>query len=293
MTTTPDRLAKGIRSLGYGVEEIAVIDALRLETTTSVAPLPDDAPAYFRRAFLAAREAHRPILIDFWAEWCPPCVRLKRETFGDPRVARELEGVEVIFVDLDEHPMLAEAYDVSSVPDIFLVDGNGLVTDRLRRFEGPDEFLTRIGLWIEGNTTLGLTTSVPVIEAVRELSLDHRVRILGRLVDSVDPVGPAASAGIVAGDVLLRLDDNDLYSADDIVDFLAVSEPGQIAKLRYMRIGDAEVRELSVILGGDPSAKLSGGLQWQFAGLGQLPDALEQARAEKKKVMVGLSGAET
>ena len=291
--TSSDRLGEVIRSLGYGVEEVPVIDLPRQEVTAHAAPLPDDAPPRFATAFRSAREARRPILIDFWGEWCAPCIQLKKETLADPRVVKALEGVEVIFVDLDEDPGLAEAYGVTSVPDVFLVDGSGRVTDRLRSFEGPEEFLARIQRWLGGSAALGITTSAPSEEVVRDMGLVQNVRVLGRVIDSLEPEGAAASAGIEVGDVLLRLDDNDLYSADDIADFLAVSKPGQSIRVSHTRQGDASPRESSIVLGSGPSATPPGGLEWQFAGLGQLPSALEQARAEKKKVMVGLSGAET
>ena len=171
--------------------------------------------------------------------------------------------------------------------------GVGTGALRLRRFEGPEEFLARVQRWLGASAALGITTSAPSEEVVRDMGLEHNVRVLGRVIDTLEPDGAAASAGIEVGDVLLRLDDNDLYSADDIADFLAVSKPGQSLKARYRRRGDAEPRESSVVLGSGPSAMPSSGLRWQYAGLGQLPRALEQARAEKKKVMVGLSGAET
>lgn len=82
--------------------------------------------------------------MDFWATWCPPCVRLKKETLQDPKVSRLLNGVELIFVDLDKHPDLGKAFGVHAVPDVFLIDGQGVVVDRLRNFEPPNLFLARL-----------------------------------------------------------------------------------------------------------------------------------------------------
>ncbi len=293
--TSPTGLADVIRSLNYGVDEVPVEVVAREHSETLVAPLPDDAPPSFAESFRSARADGKPILIDFWAEWCAPCIQLKKKTLADPKVAKALEGVEVIFVDLDEHPGLAKAYGVASVPDVFFVDGEGRVTDRLRSFEEPEQFLTRLARWLDGTKTasLGLSTSAPSDKAVQDMGLVNNVRVLGRLIDTVAPDGPAAAAGLAAGDVLLRIEDNDLYSADDLADYLAVSAPGDRATVRFRRMGDAEPRETTIVLGGGSSARGTGGLRWQFAGLGQLPKALEVARAQKKKVMVGLSGAET
>jgi thiol-disulfide isomerase/thioredoxin len=293
--THPTELAGVIRSLGYEVDEVPVEAAAREHSETLVAPLPDDAPASFAASFRSARADGRPILIDFWAKWCAPCIQLKEKTLADPKVVKALEDVEVIFVNLDEHPGLAKAYGVASVPDVFFVDEEGRVTDRLRSFEEPEPFLGRLARWLDGTkaASLGLSTSAPSDEAVRDMGLANNVRVLGRLIDAVAPDGPAAAAGLAAGDVLLRIEDNDLYSADDIADYLAVSAPGDRATVRFKRKGDAEPRETTVVLGRGSSSRSTGGLHWQFAGLGQLPKALEVARAQKKKVMVGLSGAET
>lgn len=145
----------------------------------------------------------------------------------------------------------------------------------------------------EVDATCGFTTSAPGEHLVRELELENNVRVRGRLIEDVEPGGPAEGAGLREGDVVLRLGDNDLYSADDVADFLAVSAPGDAVTAEYKRSGEG-TRTTTITLGETQSAAPSEpGLRWQFASLGQLPRALELARARKKKVLVGLSGAET
>ena len=140
--------------------------------------------------------------------------------------------------------------------------------------------------------TLGLTTSVPSEDLVAALELENNVRVQGRLVDLSE--GPAAEAGLLEGDVLLKLGENDLYSHDDISDFLSVSAPGDRVPVLFKREVEAGPRQAVVTLGSEQRAAESGpAIRWQFASLGQLPRALETARSQKKRIMVGLSGAET
>ncbi|MFQ5462625.1 MAG: TlpA family protein disulfide reductase [Phycisphaerae bacterium] len=109
-------------------------------------PMPslDGAPDFFRAAFEQARKANRPVIVDFWASWCAPCLRLKRETFHAPEVASALEFTTLIYVDLDEHLELGTKWGVHSVPNVFFIDRQGRIVDRLYRFEAPAAFLARL-----------------------------------------------------------------------------------------------------------------------------------------------------
>ena len=172
------------------------------------APLPGDAPEVFAAAFKAARAASKPMVIDFWATWCAPCVQLKEKTFAHPEVVKQLAGAEVIYVNLDEHPGLAEIYGVSSIPDVFFVNAEGRVVDRLKAFEGPEPFLERVQRMMdktETSATLGIGTAVPSEETAAAVGLTNEVRVLGRLVTRLEPEGAAAKAGLLVDDVLLRL----------------------------------------------------------------------------------------
>ncbi len=144
--------------------------------------------------------------------------------------------------------------------------------------------------------TLGLTTSVPPDAVAAELGLSRDVRVRGRRVDAIEAGGPASRAGVRVGDVIVRLGDNDLYSADDVADFLSVAAPGDEVGVLFRRPGEGE-RKTVATLGADsrpPDSAASGPrLRWRFASLGQMPRALAAARAAGKKVLVGLSGAET
>jgi thioredoxin-like negative regulator of GroEL len=144
--TTQKKLAKVITELGYDVEEVeapkTVADAKK--TKPVKAPMPQGARQFFRDAFDKARRANQPVVVDFWAESCAPCLQLKKVTFHDPKVAKVLERIQLIYVDLDKHPALGTVYGVESVPDVFFINREGFVVDRLHNFEPPDAFLVRL-----------------------------------------------------------------------------------------------------------------------------------------------------
>ncbi|HDJ26473.1 MAG TPA: thioredoxin [Candidatus Bathyarchaeota archaeon] len=70
----------------------------------------------------------KPVVVDFWAEWCPPC-HIMEPIFRD--VAEELSG-QAIFakVNVDEAPELAERYRIMAIPTI-VIFVNGAPVDRV------------------------------------------------------------------------------------------------------------------------------------------------------------------
>jgi len=146
-----------------------------------------------------------------------------------------------------------------------------------------------------GGASLGVETETPSAEVAEAMALETRVRVEGRRVRSAEPGGAAARAGIAPGDVLLRIGGNALFSQDDLDDFLAIAaSPGEQVEVVLKRPGRAEPRTVPVTLGRRPERKgLRDGIAWQYASLEQLPAALEEARSKKKRILAGLSGAET
>lgn len=67
-----------------------------------------------------------PVLIDFWATWCAPC-RMIGPIIED--VAEARPDVKVCKVNVDEEPMLAEMFQVVSIP-LLVVVKDGKITNK-------------------------------------------------------------------------------------------------------------------------------------------------------------------
>jgi S1-C subfamily serine protease len=139
--------------------------------------------------------------------------------------------------------------------------------------------------------TLGVETRAPTREEIKSYGLTVELKPLGQVVKTLADGGPAARAGLQAGDAIIKLGGVKIFSRDHLNDVLRVAKPGTEIEAVVKRKDQAE-QTVKVTLGKADGA-VPGGIAWEFASLEQLPAALEQAKKEKKAVLVGLSGAET
>ena len=75
------------------------------------------------------KRADKPVLIDFWAEWCGPCKMLSPTV---SQIAEEYGGkIKVGKVNVDEEPDLSNSFGVQSIPMLVLMKKGQIIASSI------------------------------------------------------------------------------------------------------------------------------------------------------------------
>lgn len=113
-------------------------------------------------------QSDRPVLVDFWASWCPPCKMM--QPMVDKLAAKVSDWADVYSINIDRSPGLASRYEVSGVPT-FVAFAGGQPIDRKTGALTESQMLA---LLKKAEEVMPPVRVSDVLETIDELSYDER-----------------------------------------------------------------------------------------------------------------------
>ena len=101
-------------------------------------------------------QATRPLMLDFYADWCVSCIEMERFTFPDPTVAQRMQQFELLQVDVTannaEDRALLQRFKLFGPPGIMFFDAQGqyLPQHRVIGFKNAEQFAAKLNTVLTG-----------------------------------------------------------------------------------------------------------------------------------------------
>ena len=100
-------------------------------------------------SFNEAKAAAKPVIIDFYADWCIPCKELDAATFSDEKVIAESKRFAAFKADMTksvspEVEALKNKFNIKGVPTVLIIDSKGNEVKRITGFVPAEELLKNL-----------------------------------------------------------------------------------------------------------------------------------------------------
>ena len=111
---------------------------------------------YSDENYAEAIENNQPIMMDFYADWCIPCLELERSTFVDENVIQSTQNFRRFKVDMTNYESeasqnLRDTFNVAGVPTIVFIgpDGEEVKDARVVGYLNAGTFMERVNMLLE------------------------------------------------------------------------------------------------------------------------------------------------
>ncbi|MFO7890484.1 MAG: protein-disulfide reductase DsbD [bacterium] len=97
------------------------------------------------KGFSIALRENKPLIVDFYAEWCAACKELDEKTWSDPQVKKRLSEFVPVKLDItkrnNQSKKFREKYNIYGMPTVIFFNSSGKEVTRFEGFKSPQEVL--------------------------------------------------------------------------------------------------------------------------------------------------------
>tara|TARA_B100000315_G_C14444369_1_gene526128 strand:+ start:302 stop:985 length:684 start_codon:yes stop_codon:yes gene_type:complete len=94
-----------------------------------------------KAAVKTAEKLGKPVMVDFYTDWCGWCKQLDNVTYRDSKVSDLAAKFICVKIDGDKNPDLVRKYNIRGYPHILFLKSNGSITDQIAGYADPATFV--------------------------------------------------------------------------------------------------------------------------------------------------------
>jgi thiol:disulfide interchange protein len=98
----------------------------------------------FDEALEAAQDKSKPVMIDFYADWCGWCKRLDSDTYAHESVVSKAKDFIALKIDADVERELSTRYRIAGLPTILFIDHTGKEIHRVVGYRDAAKFIVEM-----------------------------------------------------------------------------------------------------------------------------------------------------
>ena len=134
-----DKTARGHKAFTYAKRVVGIVVAcggivyllVSIRPTGQIEWIP-----YDQSVIAQAAEEKRPVILEFYADWCAPCRIMEREVFTDSEVIKLSRNFVTVRADLTKaqpyHDQLMDRYQIRGIPLVVFINSDGKEVEQLR-----------------------------------------------------------------------------------------------------------------------------------------------------------------
>ena len=140
----------GVLMIGFGIFEKQILAQSQIRGPVEFKKSNLNWQVYSEKLLQESIELQKPVVIDFYADWCAACLELEQKTFSDPEVEKRMQQMTLLKINNTEsnsyNDQIIKKYGVVGLPTIIFIQADGVIKKELTltEFESAEGFLKRL-----------------------------------------------------------------------------------------------------------------------------------------------------